>query len=39
MADLAGGPNVMLLPGPPGELKPMFVNECVPRLAGGCPRR
>jgi nicotinamide-nucleotide amidase len=24
---------VMLLPGPPGELKPMFANECVPRLA------
>jgi nicotinamide-nucleotide amidase len=23
---------VMLLPGPPGELKPMFTNECVPRL-------
>ena len=23
---------VMLLPGPPGELKPLFVNECVPRL-------
>jgi nicotinamide-nucleotide amidase len=22
----------MLLPGPPGELKPMFANECVPRL-------
>jgi nicotinamide-nucleotide amidase len=24
---------VMLLPGPPGELKPMFANECAPRLA------
>jgi len=23
---------VMLLPGPPGELKPMFANECAPRL-------
>jgi nicotinamide-nucleotide amidase len=23
---------LMLLPGPPGELKPLFVNECVPRL-------
>jgi nicotinamide-nucleotide amidase len=30
----AGGAHkcVMLLPGPPGELKPLFVNECVPRL-------
>jgi nicotinamide-nucleotide amidase len=26
------GRVVMLLPGPPGELKPLFVNECVPRL-------
>lgn len=24
---------IMLLPGPPGELKPMFANECTPRLA------
>jgi nicotinamide-nucleotide amidase len=23
---------ILLLPGPPGELKPMFANECVPRL-------
>jgi nicotinamide-nucleotide amidase len=28
---------VTLLPGPPGELKPMFVNECVPRLAALLP--
>jgi len=27
-----GSRVVMLLPGPPGELKPLFVNECVPRL-------
>ena len=26
------GRVVMLLPGPPGELKPMFVEQCVPRL-------
>jgi nicotinamide-nucleotide amidase len=26
------GHVLMLLPGPPGELKPLFVNECVPRL-------
>ena len=34
--DLAGH-VVMLLPGPPGELKPLFVNECVPRLARQLP--
>jgi nicotinamide-nucleotide amidase len=28
---------IMLLPGPPGELKPMFVNECVPRLIARLP--
>jgi nicotinamide-nucleotide amidase len=28
---------IMLLPGPPGELKPMFANECVPRMARGVP--
>lgn len=28
---------VMMLPGPPGELKPMFANECVPRLAALLP--
>jgi nicotinamide-nucleotide amidase len=26
------GGVVILLPGPPGELKPLFANECVPRL-------
>ncbi len=30
---------VMMLPGPPGELKPMFVNECVPRLAALLPEQ
>jgi len=28
---------VMLLPGPPGELKPMFAGECVARLAKKLP--
>ncbi len=27
-----GSRVVALLPGPPGELKPIFMNECVPRL-------
>src|SRR5579862_6796855 len=27
------GRIVMLLPGPPGELKPLFENQCTPRLA------
>ena len=31
------GRVVMLLPGPPGELKPMFANECVPRLTTRLP--
>jgi nicotinamide-nucleotide amidase len=31
------GHVVMLLPGPPGELKPLFVNECVPRLTRHLP--
>ncbi len=31
------GSIVILLPGPPGELKPMFSNECVPRLARRLP--
>jgi nicotinamide-nucleotide amidase len=31
------GRVVMLLPGPPGELKPMFVNHAVPRLAQRLP--
>jgi nicotinamide-nucleotide amidase len=30
---------VMLLPGPPSELKPMFDEECVPRLRELLPRR
>ena len=28
---------IMLLPGPPGELKPMFSSVCVPRLASRLP--
>jgi nicotinamide-nucleotide amidase len=28
---------VMLLPGPPGELKPMFVEQCMPRLSAVLP--
>ena len=31
------GRIVILLPGPPGELKPLFENECVPRLARRLP--
>ena len=30
---------VILLPGPPGELKPMFVHECVPRLMQRIPQQ
>ena len=30
---------VMLLPGPPSELKPMFDEQCVPRLRDLLPRR
>ena len=30
---------VMLLPGPPSELKPMFDEECVPRLREALPQR
>ncbi len=30
---------VMLVPGPPSELKPMFDEECVPRLREVLPRR
>ena len=30
---------VMLLPGPPFELKPMFVEQCYPRLEQKLPRR
>jgi nicotinamide-nucleotide amidase len=31
------GGVVMMLPGPPGELKPMFLGVCVPRLASLLP--
>jgi nicotinamide-nucleotide amidase len=31
------GRVVILLPGPPGELKPLFASECVPRLARQLP--
>ena len=30
---------VILLPGPPAELKPMFLSECLPRLAEALPER
>ncbi len=30
---------VVLLPGPPSELKPMFIAECLPRLAATLPPR
>ena len=30
---------VMLLPGPPHEMKPMFADQCVPRLAARLPAR
>ena len=33
----ADGHLIMLMPGPPGELKPLFVNECVPRLQRHLP--
>src|SRR5579862_7387362 len=33
----ANGRLLMMLPGPPGELKPMFVAECVPRLQRHLP--
>lgn len=31
--------SIMLLPGPPSELKPLFDTECVPRLKEGLPPR
>jgi len=31
------GRVVMLLPGPPHEMKPMFLNHCLPRLEKGLP--
>jgi nicotinamide-nucleotide amidase len=33
------GRVVMLLPGPPGEMKPLFANECVPRLQCRLPHQ
>jgi nicotinamide-nucleotide amidase len=30
---------IMLLPGPPGELKPMFEAECIPRLEAKLPKQ
>ncbi len=33
----AGGRIILLLPGPPPELKPMFTDECVPRLRRAVP--
>jgi nicotinamide-nucleotide amidase len=33
----ANGRLLMMLPGPPGELKPLFVAECVPRLERHLP--
>jgi competence/damage-inducible protein CinA-like protein len=33
------GIAIMLLPGPPGELKPMFENECIPRLERRLPQQ
>ena len=32
------GCSILLLPGPPGELKPMFANECAPRLRERLPK-
>src|SRR5487761_221928 len=31
------GASILLLPGPPGELKPLFTNECMPRLRERIP--
>jgi nicotinamide-nucleotide amidase len=33
------GRVVIMLPGPPGELKPLFSNECIPRLVSLLPRQ
>ena len=33
------GRVVILLPGPPGELKPLFAHECMPRLERSFCRR
>jgi len=35
--EMSRGRIVMLLPGPPGELKPMFTDQCVPRLIRHLP--
>jgi nicotinamide-nucleotide amidase len=32
------GCSVLLLPGPPGELKPMFTNQCLPRFRRRLPK-
>jgi nicotinamide-nucleotide amidase len=34
---LLGGKVVLLLPGPPRELQPMFLDACLPRLVGLAP--
>lgn len=34
-----GGAVVMLLPGPPRELKPMFERECLPRIEARLPKQ
>ncbi len=31
------GASILLLPGPPGELKPLFASECMPRLRDRIP--
>ena len=33
------GHVLIMLPGPPGELKPLFANECIPRLTALLPRQ
>jgi nicotinamide-nucleotide amidase len=33
------GRVIILLPGPPGELKPLFANECIPRLTKRLPTK
>ena len=35
---VSDGCSILLLPGPPGELKPMFTNECAPRLRERLPK-
>jgi nicotinamide-nucleotide amidase len=35
--DLEGGKAMLLLPGPPSELKPMLAGECLPRLRQRIP--